>query len=162
EVRIKIRDVLEIIQVGKSANHAVERHWTTGGVERRRRYAARRYSPKHLEQVHDALLALYEQSVAIQSIDRETGRKIKDRLVHLLDCFGYHYEANGQALDVDDLPADREKVNIGTVDRPLWRVRRRTEAGDRFERPAAILFRVNKELAQEIQRRKGTIGFTLF
>jgi hypothetical protein len=163
EVQIKVHDILEIIRVSRNVTHAIDRQWTTSdGEEHRRRYKASRYSPKHLQKVHAALLTLYEQSVSIHHTDRRTGRTLKDRLVHILDSFGYCYELAGQALDVDDLPPDRERVNITTDDRPVWRVRRRAESGSYFERPTAVHFRINGELAQEIRRCKGTIGFTLF
>jgi hypothetical protein len=163
EVRLKVRDILEIVRVGKNVNLAVERNWTTqAGVERRKRYQAVRYSPRHLEQVHEAQLALHNQSVAIQYFDRASGRKIKDQDVHILDSFGYCYQVDGRQLDVDDLPPDRDRVNIGTDDRPLWRVRRRTPGGDSYDRPSAITFRINGDLAREILGGKGTIRFTLF
>jgi hypothetical protein len=163
EVRLKVRDILEIIGVSRNVSHAVERRWTTRSrEERRRRYEAVRYHPKHLKVVHDALLALHNTSVALHHFDTKSGRKVKDEIIHILDSFGYVYEVGGRCLDVDDLPADRERVNIGTDDRPVWRVLRRAGAGDRYERPAGVTFRLNKELAQEVLQRKGTVGFTLF
>lgn len=163
EVRLKVRDILEIIRISKSVKHAVEREWrTTGGEVRRKRYTASRYSPKHMEQVHGALLALHEQSVAIHYVNPNTGRKVKDHIVHLLDSFGYCYRANGQQLDMDDLPPDRGRVNIGTEDRPVWKICRRTLNGEQYERPTAVTFRINRELAREITKGKDTIGFTLF
>jgi hypothetical protein len=162
EVRIKVRDILKIVRVSRNVAHAVERCWTTSdGRERRKRYTGRRYSPKHLQQVHEALLALYDQSVAISSFDA-SGRTVKDRNVHILDSFGYTYAVKGQQLDLDDLPPDRDRVNIGTDDRPVWRVCRKTAAGARYERPTAVTFRINKELVREILRSKGTILFTVF
>lgn len=163
EVRIKVRDILEIARVSKTVNHAVERRWTTrAGEKRRGSYRALRYSPKYLEQVHAALLALHNQSVAIHYFDRRSGQKIRDHIVHVLDSFGYCYQVNGRQLDVDDLPPDRDRINIGTDDRPVWRVRRRTAGGDRYERPTAVTFRINRELAREILRGKDSIQFTLF
>jgi hypothetical protein len=163
EVRIKVRDILEIIRVGKTVTDAVGRAWTTkDGVERRRRYPRRRYSPKYLEQVHDALLALYDQSVVIRKRDGGPKPKLKERIVHILDTFGYVYEIDGRAVDVDDLPPGRTKVNIGTGDRPVWRLRRRTPGGECYERPTGILYRINAELADELANHKGTIGFTVF
>jgi hypothetical protein len=163
EVRLRVHEILEIARVSKGVGHAVERTWTTrDGRPRRKRYRASRYSPRHLKQVHDALLTLHSQSVAIHYYDRESGRKVKDHIVHILDSFGYCYEFKGRQLDVDDLPPGRERVNIGTDDRPVWRVRRRAPGGDRYERPTAVTFRLNRELAREILRGKGTIGFTLF
>lgn len=163
EVRVKVSDILEIIRVSRNVTHAVDRTWTTqSGKVRHRRYESVRYSPKHLTQVHDALLTLHNTSVAIHHFDRVTGRKVKDQIVHILDSFGYCYEFEGQNLDVDDLPPDRERVNIATDERPVWRVRFKAANGDRYERPTGITFRINRELAQEILKRKGTIQFTLF
>jgi hypothetical protein len=163
EVRIKVRDILEIARVSKSVRHAVERTWTTrDGRQRRKHYQGFRYSPRHLEQVHDALLALHNQPVSIHYFDAASGKKVKDHIVHILDCFGYCYRVKGQHLDVDDLPPDRERVNVGSGERPVWRVLRRAAGGDRYERPTAVTFRLNRELAREIQRCKHTVGFTLF
>jgi hypothetical protein len=163
EVRLRLRDILEIIRVGKGATLAVDRTWETrGGVRRHRRYAARRYSPKHMEQVHDALLALYDQSVVIRQRDGGARPGVKERIVHVLDCFGYVYQLGGHAVDVDDLPPDRVKVNVGTGERPVWRIRRRSTAGDRYERPIGVLYRINAELARELSNHKGTLGFTVF
>src|SRR4051794_7207442 len=67
EVRIRLRDILEILRVGKGVTDAVDRRWITrDGEQRRCRYRRRRYNPKHLEQVHEALLALYDRSVVIR------------------------------------------------------------------------------------------------
>lgn len=132
EVRVKVRDILEIARVSKNVKHAVERRWTTGdGQERRKRYCYQhsRYSPKHMRQIHDTLLALHNQSVAIHYLDPKSGRKLEDRIVHILDSFGYCYQVDGRPVDVDDLPPGRDRVNIGTESRPVWRVRRRTDAG---------------------------------
>jgi hypothetical protein len=163
EVRLRVAGILEIVRVSKSVTGVVGRTWTTkDGQQRRREYPRRRYSPKHLEQVHDALLALYNQSVVIRRRDGGPKREIKERIVHILDSFGYCYEAGGHPVDVDDLPPDREKVNIGTGDRPVWRIRRRTSRGERYERPAGVLYRINSELADELINRQDTIGFTVF
>jgi hypothetical protein len=163
EVRLRLRDILEIIRVGKGATLAVDRTWETrDGVRRHRRYAARRFSPKHLEQVHDALLALYDQSVIIRHRDGGARPGVKERIVHVLDSFGYCYELGGYAVDVDDLPPDRMKVNVGTEERPVWRIRRRTTAGNHYERPTGVLYRINTELAREMSNQKGTLAFTVF
>src|SRR4051794_1216785 len=141
EVRLTVADILEIIGVSKTVSSAVDRQWTTrSGEERRKRYTSFRYSPRHLDLVHDALLALHNTSVAIHHYDKESGQKIKDKIVHILDSFGYCYEVGGRRLDVDDLPPDRERVNIGTDARPVWRVRRKTVGGGRYERPTAVTF----------------------
>jgi len=163
EVRLKVSDILEIIKVGKTVDQAVDRSWTNrDGAERRGQYKCRRYSPRHLKLVHDALLALHDQSVAIRSYDPRSDRRVEDRIVHVLDSFGYSYEVGGRAVDVDELPAGREKVNMGTEEWPVWRIRRAASDGGRYDRPAGILFRLNTELAHELQGRRGTISFTLF
>jgi hypothetical protein len=162
EVRARPSDILEMIEVGKRVAHAVDREWATAaGALRRRRYRARRYSPRQLEHVHEALLALHDQKVTIQRWDPRAGVKLEDRTVHLLDMFGYAYERGGRAGDVDDLPPDRVKVNVGTPERPVWRLRRQTVVGERDERPSGILFRLNAELARELAGVKGSIHFTL-
>src|SRR5262249_36565153 len=67
EVRTNVSTILEIIEVSRQVAHAVEREWSTGAGEvRRRRYTSRRYSPKHLRMVHEALLVLHNHSVLIQ------------------------------------------------------------------------------------------------
>ena len=163
EVQLKVGDILEIIRVGKTVGQAVDRSWTNrDGTERRERYRCRRYSPRHLEQVHEALLALHGQTVAIRTRDPGPGGRVKDRIVHVLDSFGYCYEVGGRPVDLDELPAGREKVNIGAAERPVYRIRRATPDGGRFDRPAGILFRLNTELAHELRGRRDTISFTLF
>ena len=137
EVRLRLRDILEIIRVGKGVDPRRGPDLGRPGTaeRRRRRYAARRYSPKHLEQVHDALLALYDQSVVIRQRDGGARPEVKERIVHVLDSFGYCYEVGGHAVDVDDLPPDRVKVNVGTEERPVWRIRRRTHRGGALRTP---------------------------
>jgi hypothetical protein len=163
EVRLKVCEILEIVQVSKNVSHAVDRKWTTDdGEVHQKRYTSSRYSPTHLTQVHAALLALHGQAVAIHYFDQGSGKKIKDHIVHILDSFGYCYQANGQKLDVDDLPPDLDRINVGTDERPVLKVRRRTLNGHQYERPTAVTFRINRELAREITNARGTIGFTLF
>ncbi|MEI7684645.1 MAG: hypothetical protein WCL32_06435 [Planctomycetota bacterium] len=163
EVRLKVCEILEIIRISKCVTQAIERIWTDGdGRQHHGHYRVPRYSPRHMEKVHEALLALHNQSVAIHYFDPNSGLKIKDHIVHLLDSFGYCYQADGRQLDVDDLPRDRSRVNVATDDRPVWKVRRRTAGGHQYERPTAVTFRLNRELAQEILGSKGTIRFTLF
>jgi hypothetical protein len=162
EVRARPSDILEIVEVGKSVAHAVDREWVTAaGEPRRKRYRARRYSPRSLQMVHAALLALHDQTVVVQRWDPRRGVKLDDRVVHLLDMYGYSYEEGGTAVDVDDLPPGRVKVNVGSPERPVWRVRRRTPQGERFERPSGILFRLNTELANELVAARGSIAFTI-
>jgi hypothetical protein len=162
EVRARPSDVLEVVEVGKSVAHAVEREWiTSSGERRRRRYTARRYSPRQMVEVHQALQALHSQTVVVRRRDPKTGARLEDRTVHLLDMFGYAYERDGRPLDVDDLPPGVDRVNVGTPQRPLWRLRRRNGQGEQTERPSGILFRLNTELAAELQSARGSIGFTL-
>jgi hypothetical protein len=162
EVRAKPSDILEIIEVGKNVAHVVDRTWKNeGGKIVHKRYPGRRYNPRYLAQVHEALLRLYNQSVVIQRHDPKRKIKLDDRSVHILDMFGYSYEQNGQPLDIDTLPADKVRVNVGTSERPVWRIKRRTDEGDQDERPTEILFRLNAELAKEVLGDKNTIRFTV-
>jgi hypothetical protein len=161
EVRIRTRDILEIIQVGRSAAHAVDRHWTTeDGQETRKTYQATRFKPRQRRQVNDALFAIFNSMVVIRHYGKD--RAVEHRLVHILDSFGYRYKRDGQELDVHDLPTDCERVNVGADKRPVWKIKRRTSTSSQFERPSAILFRINQELAHEIKKRKGTISSTIF
>jgi hypothetical protein len=160
QVKMRLSEILQIIEVSKQVTLAVDREWQTeDGATKKRRYQCKRFSPKHLRQVHDALLTLYNTSVRIQRWNKEKQRL--DQQVHILDTFGYVYENGGKALDMDDLPPDREKVNVGTDERPVWRLRRQTENGGRFDRPTGIVFRLNAELANELSKQQGTLGFTL-
>jgi hypothetical protein len=161
EVRMRLSQILEIIAVSKQVALAVDREWKTAdGVTRKNQYRSRRFSPKHLQQVHGALLTLFQASVCVQRWDKEKLQRL-DRQVHILDMFGYVYEHGGKALDLDDLPPDREKINVGSDERPVWRVRRQTHKGGRFDRPTAIMFRLNAELANELSGRSDTVKFTI-
>ena len=60
-------------------------------------------------------------AVVIRQRDGGPRPQLKERVVHLLDSFGYCFEIGGQTVDVDDLPPDRVKVNVGKNDRPVWR-----------------------------------------
>jgi len=82
------------------------------------------------------------------------GQRLDDRQVHLLDMFGYSYRSDGRELDLDDLPEDRQKVNVGTQDRPVYRIRRQTDDGDPYDHPSGIVFRLNTELAQELAKTR--------
>jgi hypothetical protein len=162
EVRTTISKLLEIIEVSKQVALAVDREWqTANGESRKKRYKTHRYSPKHLRMIHEALLALHGKTVLVQQWDVQRRHKVADRFAHILDSFGYAYERGGRLLDLDDLPPGNQKVNVGTEDRPVWRVRQQTMNGDRFERPTGILFRLSTELADELCNKKGTIGFTV-
>ena len=162
EVRMRLSTILEIVEVSRKVAHEVERAWTPASGEiRKRRYPCRRFSPRHLQMVHEALLALYNQSVLIRRRDTQSQRQRDERQVHLLDMFGYWYQRDGKSLDVDDLPPGSQKVNVGTDERPLWRIGQQTEDADRFDSPSGIVFRLNSELADELAGKKGTLQFTL-
>jgi hypothetical protein len=162
EVTMRLSEILEIIEVGKQVAHAVDREWeTAAGARIKRRYKCHRFSPTHLQQVHEALLALYDTSVAIQRWDKKQQHRLDDRQVHVLDMFGYTYQRDGKMLDLDNLPPDSRRVNVNSDERPVWRVCRQREDGDRYDRPSGIVFRLNTELANELARKQGTVGFTI-
>jgi hypothetical protein len=162
EVRTKASKILEIIEVSRTVAHAVDREWTTGGgEEQRKHYTARRFSPSHLQRLHAALLDLHSRTVVVRRTGRGRNARQEDRIVHIVDMFGYSYKANGRELDVHDLPQGRTRVNVGTPERPVWRVRRRRGEEEVDEKPAGIMFRLSKELADEIAGVRGTINFTL-
>jgi hypothetical protein len=150
------------MEVSRQVAHVVDRTWVTAtGEHKRQHYPARRYSPKALQQVQEALLALHDQKVQIRRKDPKTGKGRDDLVVHLLDMYGFRYEEEGKPLDVFDPPPGRVKVNVGTVDRPVWRLRRQTAEEDCDERPSGVIFRISKELASEMCGVKGSIKFTL-
>lgn len=162
EVRMGVSEILEVIEVSKQVAHVVNREWETeSGETRRQRYQGLRFSPKHMQQVHKALLDLYDTSVLIRRWDKSGQHRLDDRQVHVLDMFGYSYRRDGKELDLDDLPVGHLKVNVGTQDRPVYRIRRQTENGDRYDHPSGIVFRLNTELAQELAKARGTVGFTI-
>lgn len=71
-------------------------------------------------------------------------------------------DADGRPLDVDDLPADLVKVNAAGLDeRPVWKVARRSPAGPELPQPAAVLFRLNRELAAELAGVRGAVHCTV-
>ena len=163
EVRMTVSEILRIIEVGEIVDHAVTRGWETiKGEKRQRTYSGRRFSPAHMQRIQEALLVLHDKKVVIRrKHKRWTG--VSNCIVHVLDSFGYVYERNGEALDFDDLPPGSEKVNVGTEDRPVFRVRKLAGEQKQFERPSGVLFRLNTELADELNKKgKGTIGYTLF
>jgi hypothetical protein len=162
EVEMRLSEILEIIEVGKQVSQDVDRRWQNeDGSKQRRRYRCRRFSPWHMQQVHEALLSLFNASVFIQRCDKKKGRRREDRQVHLLDMFGYCYAQDGKVIDLDDLPPGRQKVNVGSAERPLIRLRRETARGCQFDRPRGVTFRLNTELAKELANEYGSIGFTL-
>jgi hypothetical protein len=162
EVRTRPSEILEIIEVSREVAHAVDRQWENEeGEVRQRRYLCQRYSPKHVQQINAALLVLFDKSVVIRRWDTKGKRPQEHRVVHILDSFGYCYERDGKTLDLDYLPPDREKVDVSVGKRPVWRVRRKTTEGERFDRPSGITFRINTELANELIGKRGSLCFTL-
>jgi hypothetical protein len=162
EVRTKITAILEILEIGRSVAHAVDRVWTPkDGETRRKRYQGRRFNPAQCQRVHEVLLQLHKQQVVLQRRNPRRGVRREDRFVHLLDSFGYEYRRDGSMLDVDNLPRGQSRTNVGTPERPVWKVHR-TEGGREVpERPTGVLFRLNHELAEELMGNPGTIHFTL-
>src|SRR5207249_2935475 len=71
------------------------------------------------------------------------------------------YERGGRGLDPHHPPAGFTRVNVGDEARPVWRLRRRTRAGQEQDaRPSAVFFRLNTELVRELAGERGTIKFT--
>lgn len=161
EVRTSVAGILKIIEVSRHVAHAVDREWgTKSGQKRKQKYHNRRFSPAHVERVHEALLVLHEQTVAIRSTGGQKGT-VTDRVVHILDSFGYVHQRDGEIVDLDSLLPDQEKINIGSEERPVYRIGRQDSGKSRYERTSGVLFRLNTELAHELSRKRGTIGFTL-
>jgi len=165
EVHMSTSNILDVIEVAKTVDHAVARSWeTVEGDKRQKRYRAQRHNPTQVGQVSEALLTLYNQSVVVQLRRKgEKGRppETELRVVHILDMFGYRYKHKGRDLDLHDLPEGKSKVNVGSDDRPVWRVRRRQADRQVAERPSGVVFRLNKELAEEIGGSRQGIGFTI-
>ncbi len=161
EVRTSVTEILKIVEVSKKVAHAVDREWeTTRGLKRKRKYSAERFSPSHIERIHKALLVLHEQTVVVRSRINQKGT-YTDRIVHILDSFGYVHKRDGETLDLDSLPADQEKINIGSEERPVFRISKKDNGSAKYERTSGVLFRLNTELAQELLKKRGTIGFTI-
>jgi hypothetical protein len=161
EVFARPSDILEIIQVGRQVAHAVDREWENRDGKRRcQRYAAKRFNPKQMAQIQEALLDLHSRTVLVHR-PAAAGVTRADLFVHVLDMFGYVYRKNGRDIDIHQLPEGVCRVNVGTDERPVWRLRRCGDDVDRDERAAGIVFRLNQELAGELQNAQGTIGFTL-
>jgi hypothetical protein len=165
EVTMRLSEILEIVEVSKQVAHAVNREWETGeGETTKRRYQCQRFSPRYLQQVHEALLALFDTSVVVQRLDRNRRHRFDERHTHLLDMFGYTYQRDGKVLDLDDpgnLPAGAKKVNVGSEERPVWRLHLQAENGGRYDRPCGIVFRLSTELVDELVGKQGTMGFTI-
>ncbi len=152
EVRTTVRDILHIIDVSRHVAHAVDREWETkAGQKRKRKYHAKRFSPAHIQRVHEALLVLHNQTVVVRS-QRSRNGMVTDRIVHILDSFGYVHERDGEVVDLDSLPADREKFNIGSDDRPVYRVGRHSNGKAMYDRTSGVVFRLNTELANELSK----------
>jgi len=165
EVRMSVSDILDIIEVAKTVDHVVDRSWETAkGDQRQKRYRAQRCSPAQRRQVNDALLQLHSHSVVIQRRRKaKKGRPAETevRVVHILDMFGYLYQHAGRDLDIHDLPGRMSKVNVGSDDRPVWRIRRHQAGEEVAERSSGVVFRLNKELAEEIAGGREGLGFTI-
>src|ERR1700757_2105515 len=59
EVRTTISEILEIIEVSKQVELAVNREWqTASGENKQRTYKTHRFSPTHMKMIHEALLVL--------------------------------------------------------------------------------------------------------
>lgn len=131
-------ELLAIAQVSKSVAHTVERSWITGdGSARVEHYKAVRYRPKHLKTINDALVVLYDKSIKLRREERRHprgGSTVTHKNVHILDMFGFVYKVQGRRLDIEDLPPSRERVNVGTTKRPIWKLRRVRENQGRHAR----------------------------
>ena len=160
EVRAKVSDLLEIIEVSRTVAHVVDREWDNAdGASCKKRYSVNRFSPSHVQRINDALVALHNQQVVVFTESKQNHTKREVRTVHILDMFGFEYTQNGKPLDVHNLPSGLTKMNAGTSDRPLWKVRKQGE--DRNERVSGILFRLNAELVREMRGEKGTVKHTV-
>jgi hypothetical protein len=147
--------------VGRQVAHAVDREWKNrDGTTQRRRYKGKRFSPRKMEHIQMALLELHNQTVMVQRPAAAGGGR-DDLCVHVLDMFGYRYRQAGRDIDFDNLPEGMCKINIGPAERPVWRLRRSGDEVDREERASGIIFRLNQELARELQNEKGTICSTI-
>lgn len=161
EVRTTPSKLLEVLEVSRNVAHAVTRKWSLDdGTTQEKEYPESRYSPAKRERLDKALRGLFELHVEVTSYDRKAHTREK-RLVHVLDSFGYSYFDRGRAVDLDDVAPPRRKVNVGSEDRPVYRLVRQEAGRERRERAAGVSFRLNAELAAEIRNEKNTIGFTL-
>jgi hypothetical protein len=159
-VRIKVSEILDVIAVSRQVALAVDgkRQPESSDPQQQRRHP-RRFNPKHVRQINSALLSLFETLVEVRKVGKNRKRAIQR--VHVLDSFGYLYRSNGRELDVDHLPPDRQKVNVGSNNRPVYRVRRKTGDDEQFDRPSGILYRLNTELANELSGKPDTLQFTI-
>ena len=162
EVRLPVSRILDIITVGSQVSHVVEREWELqSGRKQKRRYSSRRPSPQQRERIHTALLSLFRRTVEVVTYDPRTKRRLESRTGHILDTFGYDYRVDGERIDVDSLLPNYSRVNVGTAERPVWRVQ--TQRGEELvsARPSGVYFRIGKLLANEIAKVPGTWKFTL-
>ena len=160
EVQTTVSEILRIIEVSQNVAHAVSREWETkNGQTHRAKYEGRRCSPSHIQRIHESLLVLHQQMVVVRGRDHRKETRT-DRVVHILDSFGYVYRQNGEVLDLDNLPEGEEKINISSDDRPVFQIKKRP--GNPIGKPSGVLFRLNTELAEELSGKRGTIGFTIF
>ena len=163
DVYTGISKILEIIEVGRTVAQMIDRTWTNvDGTEQAKRYESTRYSPKARERIQGALIRLHDRKVQIQRWEGKKPRHHQDRCVHVLEMFGFTYEREGRQLDVDDLPQDLAKTNRGSEERPLWRVIEDNEDEQKRElRATGIVFRLSRELGEELRGEKGTVQFTI-
>lgn len=162
EVRTSIAEILSILEVSKDVSQAVYREWRRkDGSTGRKTYKGRRCSPAATERVREALLRLFDQQVCIVKPATEKTPRT-ERLVHVLDSFGFAYEKSGQKVDLLSPPAGYEVVDVSTDGRRLRRLRRKGGPDGKFEKATGVVFRLNRELAIELSGAKGTIKFTLF
>jgi hypothetical protein len=159
EVRTTVADVAEIIEVSRAIGQTIDREWNNkDGSSQSRSYSRNRRSPRCLQDIDAALRSLYERSVLVTR--RGSGDDEFER-VHgrILDSFGYVYAQGGRPLDIYDLPAGFEKIDVGGEKKSIYKVRRSDGSG--YLRPTAILFRIGAELIDEMNGEDGTIKFTL-
>ncbi len=162
EVNVKFAEILAAMELYKACSITFTRHWEKNtGESRRKRYSSVRYSPAQTKPVQNALLFLAGLEVIIKR--KEKGQKQWSKFrVPIFREFGYHYEIDGEVLNVHHLPPGYARENIGSDNRPLWVVYIQTPAGRERLPSKSIYFRLNEKLADEMQGLKGSVKFTLF
>ena len=161
EVRTTVSKILAVLEISRHVAHAVGRQWTANGQVRKEVYQSRRYSPTQRKQIDDALLDLHSRRVVIWRSSRNRAKR-EERIVHLIEMFGYVYNQGGRQLDIHDLPPGCTKVNVATQERPVYRVRHHKDGDEVEARPTGVMFRLSRELAEEFSGMGGTLSFTLF
>ena len=163
DVYTSISQVLEIIKVGRNVAQTVDRKWTNAdGTTQVRKYDSTRYSPRIRERIQDALIRLHDRKVQIQRWRGKKPRNHQHRCVHVLEMFGFTYEREGEQLDVYNLPLALTKANRGSDERPVWRIVKTDDDGQEIElRATGIVFRLSKELGEELRGKNGTVKFTI-